>query len=80
MDYLLKDPDEMSPGERLDALAEVLAEGFVYLAANGLLDDVLGKVAEAGQGESAKKAAESPCFPAEHRLSFLPDKGGGPSE
>ncbi|MBI5244525.1 MAG: hypothetical protein HY922_12735 [Elusimicrobia bacterium] len=79
MDYLLKDPDEMSPGERLDALAEALAEGFVYLAANGLLDDVLGGP-EAGSQESAKKALESPCFPAEHRLSFLPDKGGGPSE
>ncbi|MBI4376143.1 MAG: hypothetical protein HY549_06795 [Elusimicrobia bacterium] len=31
-------PDDMTPEERLDALAEVLAEGVLYLAENGLLD------------------------------------------
>jgi len=34
------DPKEMLPEERLDALADVLAEGIVYLGQRGLLDFV----------------------------------------
>lgn len=33
--------DDMTPEERLDALAEVLAEGFLHLVENGLLKEVL---------------------------------------
>jgi len=32
------DLNDMTPDERLDALAEVLAEGFLYLAEHGLLN------------------------------------------
>ncbi len=31
-------PDDMTPEERLDSLAEVFAKGFLYLAQNGLLE------------------------------------------
>lgn len=33
------DPEEMSPDVRLAALAESLAEGFMYLAGHGLLGE-----------------------------------------
>lgn len=34
---LLLEPEEMTPEQRLDALAEVLAEGFLHVAARGEL-------------------------------------------
>lgn len=33
----LRNPDEMTPEERLDALADVLARGILHLADGGLL-------------------------------------------
>jgi len=33
-----RDPGDMTTEERLDALADVLAEGFLYLAEHGLLN------------------------------------------
>ena len=35
------DSGEMSPEDRQDALADVLAEGFLYIVQNGLLEEVL---------------------------------------
>ena len=35
--WLLLEPEEMTPAQRLDALAEVLAEGFLHVAARGEL-------------------------------------------
>lgn len=32
------DPEDMTPEERMDALADVLAEGFLYLAERELLN------------------------------------------
>ncbi|HAH06917.1 MAG TPA: hypothetical protein DCM05_10390 [Elusimicrobia bacterium] len=77
MDFGCKDPLEMTPEERVDALAEALAEGFFYLAEHGLLAEVMG---ESGCEKSTEKRPESPCFPSEHRLSFLPEKEGAPIE
>ena len=73
----LMDLGGMMPEERMEALASVLAEGFLYLAENGLLEDVAGKGAEAGPKESAKNRTESPCFPSEDRLSFSPARRPG---
>ncbi len=41
MNLRLKDSQEMTPEERLDALADVLADGFLYIVQNGLLEEVL---------------------------------------
>ena len=76
MNSRLKDPLEMTPEERLDALAEMLAEGFLYLAENGLLKEVIDGP-DSGQKEFARKGAESPCFPSEDRLSFSPARRPG---
>lgn len=64
-----------SPEERLDALASALAEGFMYLAEHGLLEEVANSRDGGGAKESARKGAESPCFQGEDRLSFSPDGG-----
>ena len=37
MEYFYKDSKDTTPEERLDALAEVLAEGFLYLIENEML-------------------------------------------
>lgn len=47
---LLKEPEEMTPEERLDALAEVLAEGFLHLAATGALADLLAESDASSEG------------------------------
>ena len=55
-------PNDMSPEERLDALADALAEGFLYLAENGLLEEVL-------------KDEPEGVSPAGSRLAGGPDSG-----
>lgn len=59
------DPRSMTPEERQDALAEVLAEGFIHLVENGLIEDVLkdpspvgGRVEDVGM-DRAKADASS---------------------
>lgn len=37
------DADDLTPEERLNALADLFAEGFLYLIDNGLLAEVLGE-------------------------------------
>ncbi len=57
MDFTLKDPLDMTPQERLDTLAKVLAEGFLYLVQNGLLEEVLTDPLPAGEcGEGTEMA------------------------
>lgn len=73
-------PGDMTPEKRLDALAEVLADGFLYLAENGLLEDVVGEAADSGRKESVQTGAGLPCFPPKDRLSFHPDGEGARSE
>lgn len=67
------DSDDMTPDERADALAAVLAEGFLYLAEHGMLDldDQASDDATLGR---IKKAPESP----EQALIFS-GKEGSPS-
>lgn len=51
-------PDEMSPEERLDALADVLAEGILYLAERGLLNlDDEAAPASAGANQKLVESA-----------------------
>ena len=51
------DPNDMTPEERLDALAQVLAEGIIYLADRGQLEDfAAGKDTD---GESGGRALTS---------------------
>ena len=48
------DPNDMSPEERLDALAQVLAEGIIYLADKGQLEDfAAGKDTDGESGDMA---------------------------
>lgn len=65
------DSNDMTPEERMEALASVLAEGFLYLAENGLLEE-MGDGQDSGRKETFRNGAESPCFPSEDRLSFSP--------
>lgn len=45
-------PEDLTPDERRDALADLFAEGFLYLVDNGLLAEVLAE-GEAGEGHAA---------------------------
>ena len=71
----LIDPKDMTPTVRLDALVWALAEGFLYLAAHELLEEVARDRDGVEAKESVRKGAESPCFQGEDRLSFSPDGG-----
>ena len=47
-------PDNLTPEERMDALAQVLAEGIIYLADKGQLEDfAAGKDTDGESGDMA---------------------------
>lgn len=47
------DADDLTPEERLNALADLFAEGFLYLVDNGLLAEVLAE-RESGDGHAGE--------------------------
>ncbi len=51
------DSSDLTPDERLDALAEVLAEGLLYLAENGMLP--LISVGKEGKGSLQDNRADN---------------------
>lgn len=62
--YAALSPDKLTPEERLDALAEVLAEGILHLAENdGPLPrpaaETLSLERRGDQGEAAMEAGDS---------------------
>ncbi len=65
----------MTLDERLDVLADVLAECFLYLGEKGLLEEVAHCCDGGGPKEFARRGTESPCFPSDDRLSFSHDSG-----
>lgn len=56
---LLKEPEEMTPEERLDALAEVLAEAFLHVAATGGLADLLEESGASSTGNQVDVPGKS---------------------
>lgn len=55
------DPDEMTPEDRQDALAEVLAEGFLHLLENGLLETILEGEPPTGNRQNGQATQSEPA-------------------
>lgn len=59
-DTLIRCADTPAFEERLDALANVLAEGFLYLAEHGLLDDISRVSTQADDSSKVLTEANKP--------------------